>query len=218
MRRVVACTLLLAVLNCSAQIKKPEVPEKKPVNEWIGIFTGPNLNSLRYQDNTTTIEGTNMGLHGGVFYRKDVSKDLSFQPWLSFSVRGGEINDVDSTIDATLSYLELPLNILYVHGQLSIGGGPNFCYAIGGKFASKGVKRNPYDASESFERTLKRFEFCANFLIAYQFKNRISVMTNFSPGFTNIYKGDHSAPAIVHANTSTVGLSLGYRFDVTRQD
>jgi hypothetical protein len=223
MRRVVVCTLISAALNCSAQVKKPVrqdpvAPEKKLVNEWIGIFAGPNLNSLRYHDNLTTIEGTNMGLHAGMSYRKDVSKNLSFQPWLAFSLRGGEINDVDSTINATLSYLELPINILYVHRQFSLGGGPNFCYAIGGKFASNGVKRNAYDASESFERTLKRFEFGGNFMIAYQFKNHISVMANFSPGFTNIYKGDHSAPPNVRANTSTVGFSLGYRFDVTRED
>jgi outer membrane protein with beta-barrel domain len=223
MRRVVLYTLFSAALNCSAQLKKPArqqpaLPEKKPVTEWIGIFAGPNLNSLRYDDNTTTIAGTNMGLHGGLFFRKDISKNLCFQPWLVFSIRGGEINDVDSTINASLSYLELPINVLYVHKQLSIGGGPNFCYAIGGKFASNGVKRNAYDDSESFERTLKRFEFGGNFMIAYQFENHFSVIANFSPGFTNIYKGDHSAPANVHANTSTVGLSLGYRFELARED
>jgi len=224
MRRVVVCILFSAALNCaSAQVKKPVrqqpvVPEKKPVTQWIGILAGPNLNSLRFHDNTTTIEGANAGLHGGIFYKKDVNMNLCFQPWLLFSVRGGEINDVDSTINATLSYLELPINVLYVHKQLSIGGGPNFCYAIGGKFASNGVKRNAYDPSESFERTLKRFEFGGNFMIAYQFKNQISVTANFSPGFTNIYKGDHSAPTNVHASTSTFGLSLGYRFDIVRED
>jgi outer membrane protein with beta-barrel domain len=224
MRGVVVCTLFSALLNCtSAQIKKPvhqqpAVPEKKPITEWIGIFAGPNFNSLRYHDNTTTVEGTNTGLHGGVFYKKDVNKNLSFQPSLLFSVRGGEINDVDSAINATLPYLELPINVLYVYKQLSIGGGPNFCYAVGGKFASNGVKRNAYDPSESFERTLKRFEFGANFMIAYEFKNHISVIANFSPGFTNIYKGDHSAPANLHANTSTFGLSLAYWFDISAEE
>jgi len=220
MRTVALSALFSAALNCSAQVKKPVphqpvVPEKKPVTEWMGIFVGPNLNTLRYHDNTTTIEGANMGVHGGVFYKKDVSKNLSFQPWLVFSVRGGEFNDVDSTINATLAYLELPINVLYVHKQFSIGGGPNFCYGMGGKFASNGVKRNAYDPSESFERTLKRFEFGANFMIAYQFKNYISVIANFSPGFTNIYKGNHSAPASLRANTSTIGLSLAYRFDIS---
>jgi outer membrane protein with beta-barrel domain len=220
MRRVVLCVLFFAALNCSSQVKKPVpqqpvVPEKKPVTAGIGIFVGPNLNTLRYHDNTTTIEGTNMGVHVGVFYKKEVSKNLSFQPWLVFSVRGGEFNDVDSTINATLSYLELPINVLYVHKQLSIGCGPNFCYAVGGTFASNGLKRNAYDPSESFERTLKHFEFGANFMIAYEFKNQISVIANFSPGFTNIYKGDHSAPANLSASTSTFGLSLAYRFDIT---
>ena len=129
MRSVVFRTLFSTVLNCAAQVRKsvrqPIAPEKKPVTEWIGIFLGPNLNSLRYHDNIKTIAGTNTGLHSAVFFRKGVSKKLSFQPWLVFSVRGGEINDVDSTINATLSYLESPINVLYVHKQLSIGGGPN---------------------------------------------------------------------------------------------
>ena len=222
MRRVVFFTFFSAALNCSAQVKKPVpqlvAPEKTPVTEWIGVFLGPHLNNLRYHDNTTTIAGTNMGLHGALFFTKDVSKKLSFQPWLMFSVRGGEINNVDSTINATLSYLEFPINVLYVHNRLSIGGGPNFCYAIGGKFSGNGVKRNAYDPSESLERTLKRFEFGGNFMIAYQFKDHVSLTANFSPGFTNIYQGDHSAPANLHASTSAVGLSLGYRFDIVRGD
>lgn len=222
MRRVLFCTLFSAVLNCSAQVRKPVpqpvAPEKKPVTEWIGIFLGPHLNNLRYHDDITTIAGTNMGLHGGIFFRKDVSEKFSFQPWLAFSIRGGEIDDIDSTINATLSYLELPINLLYVHNQLAIGGGPNFCYAMGGKFESNGEKRNAYDPSQSFERTLKRFEFGGNFMIAYQFKNHISVLANFSPGFTNIYKGDHSAPSNLHANTSTFGLALGYRFGIASEE
>jgi hypothetical protein len=112
----------------------------------------------------------------------------------------------------------LPINVLYVYKQLSIGGGPNFCYAIGGKFASNGVKRNAYDPLESFERTLKRFEVGANFMVAYQFKSQFSLIANFSPGLTNIYEGDHSAPSNVHANTSTFGLSIAYRFDINRED
>jgi len=224
MTRVVVFALFSIVFNCaSAQVKRPvrqppPPPEKKPVKEWIGILVGPNFNSLRYHDNTTTIEGTNAALHGGLFYRKDVNKKLSFQPWLLFCVRGGEINNVDSTVNASLSYLELPINVLYVHKQLSIGGGPNFCYAITGKFVSNGVKRNAYDPLESFERTLKRFELGANFVIAYQFKNQLSLLANFSPGLSNIYQGDHSAPSNVHASTSTFALSIAYRFDIVREE
>ena len=37
---------------------------------------------------------------------------------------------------------------------------------------------------------------------------------NFSPGFTNIYKGDTSAPPNVKAHTQMFGVSIGYGFGV----
>ena len=77
------------------------------------------------------------------------------------------------------------------------------------------MERNAYNTDESLERTLKRFEIGGNFLIGYTFKKGIFISANFSPGFTNIYKGDGSAPRNIRASTRVFGISIGYLFDVT---
>jgi len=140
------------------------------------------------------------------------------EPSIVFSTRGGKTKDVDSSLNAKLMNVEAPVNFLYLYKQFMVGAGPNFCYAINGKLKSKEDSRNIYDPAESFERTLKRFEFSANFIAGYTFKKGILVTANFSPGFTSIYKGDHSAPSSLHARTSTLGLSIGYRFAAGTED
>jgi hypothetical protein len=191
------------------------VPKPTPSQAWIGVFAGPNLNYLDYYDRVTTIEGKNTSFHAGFFYQKKIGKYFALQPALIFSIRGGRIRNVDSTINARLMNIELPVNFLYLYKHMVIGAGPNFTYGIKGNLKSDEVERNAYNADESLERTLKRFEAGGNFLIGYTFKKGIFISANFSPGFTNIYKGDSSAPRNVRAGTRVFGISLGYLFDVT---
>src|SRR5437867_1598416 len=195
-------------------LKKTFAPTVQPQQQtqptWVGIIAGANLNYLDYHDKITTIQGTNAGFHAGIFCQKNFDKRFGLQPLLLVSVRGGKINDIDSTVNAKLMNLELPVNLLYSDKHLVVGAGPNFCYAISGKLKNPNGERNAYDPRESFERTLKRFQIGGNFMMGYTFKKGILVSANFSPGFTNIYKGDDSAPRHVRANTSTFGFSLGY--------
>lgn len=195
-------------------------PQQKPPlpNAWIGIFAGPNFNQLDYYDNVTTIRGTNTGFHAGIFYEKKINEKFVLQPLIVFSVRGGKTNDVDSSLNAKLMNVEVPINFLYLYKQFIIGAGPNFCYGINGKLKNKTGNRNIYDPAESFERTLKRFEFGGNFVAGYTFKKGILIIANFSPGLTSIYKGDHSAPSTVRARTSMFGVSFGYRFIVNKEE
>jgi len=215
---VVACNIILAQQK-TTNPKQPLVQIKSlPPQTWLGIFAGTNLNYLDYYDKITTIEGSNTGFHIGVFFKKNITEYFALQPALLFSVRGGKINNIDSTVNFRSMNAELPVNFLYLYKQLTIGMGPNFSYAINGKLKSNGSERNAYDPAESFERTLKRFEFGGNFMIGYTFKKGIFITADFSPGFSNIYKGDGSAPNNVRAKTRTFGISLGYTFGILRDE
>jgi hypothetical protein len=225
MKKIVAFVIIITLLHryIDAQqkptTKRGQVIIQTPERDtsWIGIIAGPNFNYLDYYDKTTTIGGRNTSFHGGVFYRKNISNSFAFQPAFLLSVRGGKIHDVDSTIDIRLVCLELPINCLYVHKGFMAGGGLNFSYGINGTLKSRTRDRNAYAQNESFERTLKRFEIGGNFMVGYILKKRIFISGNFSPGFTNIYKGDGSAPRNVRARTRTLGISLGYMFGVSKE-
>ncbi len=189
-------------------------PQPRPPDKWFGIFAGLNLNYLNYTDRSTSIGGNNAGLRAGVFFQKNINKYFAIQPALLLSIRGGEIRNVDSTTNARLMNIELPVNFLYLNKHLMLGGGPNFSYGLNGKLKTNDSERDAYDANESFERTLKRFEFGANFLIGYAFKKDFLITVNFSPGFTDLYEGDGSAPSNVKAHTQVFGVSIGYKFGI----
>jgi hypothetical protein len=191
---------------------KPGLPQAR-----LGIFAGPNFNYLDYYDKVTTIEGTSTDFHAGLFLEKSITKYFAVQPALLFSIRGGKVRDIDSTTNASLMNIELPINFLYLYKQLLFGAGPNFCYGLSGKLKSNGMKRDAYDASESHERTLKRFEFGGNFMVGYTFKKGVFITANFLPGFTNIYKGDGSAPIDIKAKTRSFGISVGYSFETAKK-
>jgi hypothetical protein len=108
----------------------------------------------------------------------------------------------------------LPINFLYLYKRLMFGGGPNFSYGFSGKLKTNESERDAYDPAESFERTLKQFEIGGNVLIGYIFKKGFLIAANYSPGFSNIYKGDGSAPSHLKAHTQMLGVSFGYRFGI----
>jgi hypothetical protein len=89
--------------------------------------------------------------------------------------------------------IELPVNFLYLYKHLAFGGGPNFSYGFNGRLKTNDSERDAFDPGESFERTIS---------------------ANYSPGFTNIYKGDGSAPSNIKAHTQMLGISVGYMFGV----
>jgi hypothetical protein len=196
----------------------PVQPKPKPPDKWFGIFAGPNLNYLNYSDGSTNIGGSNTGLHAGIFFQKNINKCSAIQPELLVSLRGGEIRNVDSTTNARLMNVELPINFWYLYKHFMFGGGPNFSYSFKGMLKTNDSERDAYDPDESFERTLKQFEFGANFLIAYNFEKGFLITANFSPGFSDIYKGDGSAPSNVKAHTRMFGISLGYRFPLVSNE
>ena len=217
---IVFVFVLLVYDHAGAQQKRivmhgqSPIPGYIPDTSWIGIVAGPNFNYLDYYDKTTTISGRNTSFHAGILYEKKISKYFTLQPGLFLSIRGGKIDEVDSSVDAKLVNLELPVNFIYRYKRFIVGGGPNFCYGINGKLKSRNSERNAYDANESFERTLKRFEIGGSFVLGYQFKKGIIITGNFYPGFTNLYKGDGSAPTNVKARTRTIGVSVGYMFGI----
>ena len=217
MKNILLFTILLLPQSQCLHAQQTERPKnQQSPGQWFGIFAGLNFNYLDYHDEVTTIGGTNISVHAGISFQSNIGKCFAVQPELVFSVRGGKIRDIDSTVNARLINVELPINFLWLYKHLIIGAGPSVAYGLSGKLNSNGTHKNAYDDAESLERTLKRFEIGANFVIGYLIKKKIMIKSNFSPGFTNIYKGDGSAPRAVKAHTRTFGFSLGYRFGIRK--
>lgn len=204
-----------------------------------GIQGGVNFQNINGKDGSGEKLTNELitGFHAGVNINIPVATDFHFQPGLLFSVKGSK-NDFfsaptkasgDYATTTRISYLELPLNLLYRplvgKGHILLGFGPYIAYGIGGK------EKSDFGSLASIERTVKfknsvsdmtdlitnayyrPFDAGANIFFGYELSNGIFLqldaqlgMLKINPEYSWINDDKRS-----YKNTG-FGLSLGYRF------
>ncbi len=191
-----------------------------------GIRAGVNFQNLNGKDATgDKLENKLVPrFHAGVNAEIPIAPDFYVQPGLLFSTKGAKIEDGLTNDDkVNLSYIELPVNLLYKpvlgSGRLLLGFGPYVAYGLGGKYKTSlgdaDVKfKGEVDAGDDPDNFyMKPFDAGANFLVGYELSNRISAQLNAQLGLLNLspdYKALPDTDARV-ANTG-FGISVGYRF------
>lgn len=203
-----------------------------------GLLGGVNFQNINGKDNNgdKLENGLLTGFHAGVNVNIPVAPDFWFQPGLLFSVKGAK-NEFfnpplkaagDYTTTTRLSYIELPLNLLFRpqlgNGHLLLGFGPYVAYGISGKETTQlnsiSVER-PVKFKNSVEGWIDLVENAyyrpldagANILFGYEFAMGAFVQLNAQLGLLKInpeyswISDDQTA----YRNTG-YGLSLGYRF------
>ena len=102
-----------------------------------GLLGGVNLQNLNGKDNNGDKLTNEMiiGYHIGMNVQIPIVPEFFFQPGLLFSTKGAKNNYGSLTGTYKLSYIELPLNLVYKgslgNGYVMIGFGPYVGYAIG---------------------------------------------------------------------------------------
>ncbi|MCD0490037.1 PorT family protein [Pedobacter sp. MC2016-14] len=205
----------------------------------VGIRAGVNFSSITLKDEegnkaeTQSTPGILLGLTADV----PVMDGFFIQPGLLYSRKGynqetGGYYDAASNFRVNVTYIELPVNVLYKpkfkSGNLVFGAGPYLAYGTGGKWKSDNVIligdimtdskgnvifRNDYKDGE-FENYLygRPFDYGANFLAGYEFMGRLSVQLNAQIGLANLqpmFSGVKRNGAIKNKG---FGLSVGYKF------
>jgi len=196
----------------------------------LGIRAGVNFQNLNGKD----AQGENLdnrlkvGFNAGVTADVPIAEDFYVQPGLLFSTKGARAAEDAVADDAriNLSYLELPINLVYKpvlgQGNLIMGFGPYVAYALGGK-----VKTDNAEVDLEFENEVtpveyaaqagliaKRFDAGANLLFGYEFNSRVSAQLNAQLGLLNLQ------PKVTGVDRDDVGtwkntgfgVSLGYKF------
>lgn len=169
----------------------------------------------------------NPGFHGGGNVILRFGPDLYFQPGLLFSMKGTKQNIITDNIIKTisLSYLEVPLNVLFRHqlgdGYILLGLGPYAAYGITGNERTKtgpitvelSVKYLADAAEEPTSYVYYRGpDAGANFFVGYEFYNQIFCQLNTQMGLLKI-NSDYGYPNdITSKKNFGFGLSAGYRF------
>jgi len=198
-----------------------------------GIRGGVNFQNINGKDqdgnklSNDLVTRFNFGINAEI----PVGTDFYFQPGLLYTTKGAKNEQVISgqnvTSTVNLSYLELPLNLVYKPalgaGHLLLGFGPYVALGIGGKVKheedglnlQEDVKfKNKVKASDADDVAyFKPLDAGANFLAGYEFNNKFSFQLNTQLGLTKInpeYEG--AADDKSSFKNTGFGVSLGYRF------
>lgn len=188
-----------------------------------GIRAGVNFQNINGKDASGNDLDFKLkpGFHVGVTADVPIAPEFYVQPGLLFSTKGAKFDDNADT-KVNISYLEIPVNFLYKPvlgtGKLLLGFGPYAAFAVGGKIKNDNADVDLKFANEvnlaspDAYRTLKRFDFGANFLAGYEFSSKFSAQLNAQLGLVKInpkYTGNTNAK---YRNTG-FGVSVGYRLN-----
>ena len=159
-----------------------------------------------------------IGLNIGVFANYTISSSVALQLGLGVNQKGnstqfgvedsGPNGENWGTFTAKfiqrVTYLELPINIVYNYKKLSLGVGPYLAYAIDARSIYKTDRPNYYETGQGFNGNLKMkqdvkigndqtsivkpLDFGLNFLANYELKYGITIGANYGLGITNASK------------------------------
>jgi hypothetical protein len=166
------------------------------------VLGGVNLQNLNGKDATGNKLENDMllGYHAGVNIQLPIAPEFYFQPGLMFNTKGAKSTEGSLTTTYKLSYIELPLNIVYKalvgSGYFMLGFGPYLAYGIGDKVIYEGGQIKPFDAG-------------ANLFFGYELPAGLFLQLNTQLGMLAINPSSDNDTVL--KNTG-YGLSLGYRF------
>ena len=222
---------LLMILILSGSMAFAQSTDKSKMS--FGIIGGVNLQNLNGKDASGDKLTNSMivGYHVGVNVQIPIAPAFYFQPGLMFATKGAKdtysLLGTSYTSTTKLSYLEMPLNLVYKgalgNGYFMLGFGPYIGYAIGGKVLTEGGSVSS-DEKIKFQSVVetgddltvpyyKAFDFGGNIFAGYEMAGGLFVQLDTQLGMVKInpeYKIFPDDKSVVK-NTG-FGLSLGYRF------
>jgi hypothetical protein len=194
-----------------------------------GLLGGVNFQNLNGKDNSGDKLENDMiiGYHVGANVQIPIAPEFYFQPGLLFSTKGAKTATDIVTATYNLSYIELPLNLVYKGllgaGYVMVGFGPYVGYAIMGKAKYEGGSLL-YDDDIEFTNTVeagdplttpyfKPLDVGGNVFAGYEMAGGLFFQLNAQLGMLKINPEDKrfSESELSIMNTG-FGLSLGYRF------
>ncbi|NTW25346.1 MAG: PorT family protein [Lentimicrobium sp.] len=198
-----------------------------------GLLGGVNFQNLNGKDMNGDKLTNDMivGFHAGVNVQIPIAPQFYFQPGLLFSTKGAKneysvlgVNIISTT---KLSYIEMPLNLVYKaqlgNGFFMLGFGPYIGYGISGNVVTEGGDLS-LDQDIEFVNVVetsdnqtvpyyKAFDVGGNIFAGYETAGGLFAQFNTQLGMVKInpeYKiltDDESS-----VKNTGFGLSLGYRF------
>ena len=224
---------IVLVILISSSVALAQSSRKSGPNIGFGLLGGINLQNLTGKDfwGDKLENKLVLGFHGGVNANIPLTLDFYLQPGLIFTVKGARniIEMISDEIKTTtrLSYLELPLNLLYRpklgDGNLLFGFGPYVAYGIfGNEKTTEGSLtdkqdvrfKNSVGASDPTTYAYYRaLDAGANIFFGYEIPSGLFCQLNAQLGMLQV-NPDYEllSEDKTSVKNTGFGLSVGYRF------
>lgn len=205
----------------------------------VGIWAGMNFSNVLMEDENGDKNSTRSipGFHIGLTVDIPIAADFYLQPAALYSSKGFKQTDSwfsgsGNDLEVTVSYIEVPLNFIYKpqlgSGNLLIGAGPYAGYGTGGKWKSEtsvliGDIRIDNNGDAIFKNDVmdgefgnylygKPWDFGANFLVGYEFFDKLSVQFNAQLGINDLKPEVDGVKREGKLKNKGYGISVGYKF------
>lgn len=204
----------------------------------VAVKAGLNFANIKMEDRNGVKAETQskQGMQFGLVVDIPIAGNFYLQPGALYSNKGfkqetGGFYGTTTGFDVTVSYLEVPLNILYKipagKSNLLLGAGPYAAYGTGGKWKSdtdptigdirienRGKVDFKNDGAEGeFGNYLygKPIDYGLNFLAGYEFHKQLSIQFNAQLGLANLEPGYGDLKPQGSLKNHAFTLSLGYK-------
>jgi hypothetical protein len=196
------------------------------------VLGGVNFQNFNGKDNNGDKLENDMLLcyHAGVNIQLPLAPQIYFQPGLMYAVKGAK-NSYGSLLGTfKLSYIELPLNVVYKaalgNGYFNLGFGPYIAYGIGGKATIESstasikkdvIFKNVVETGDDLSTPyFKALDAGGNIFIGFEMAAGIFLQLDAQLGMLKINPEDKRIVGIFTSNSvvknTGFGISLGYRF------
>lgn len=214
------------ILILSVTTAMSQTPETGRMS--FGILAGVNFQTLSGTDHSGDALENDLllGYHAGVNIQIPLVPEFYFQPGLLYSLKGAKNTSGALTSTTRVSYIELPLNLVYKgrlgNGYFMVGFGPYISYGIGGKVTTTGgnatletdvIFQNSVALTDPLTATyFKPLDAGGNIFAGYEMAGGLFFQLNTQLGMLmvnpeNAWFADDKA-SVKHTG---FGLSLGYR-------
>lgn len=166
-----------------------------------GLKAGLNLATFSGDD----ADGADMraSFHFGGYLNLGLTEALSFQPELLYNSLGAKQDFDGGELVYKMSYISVPLNLIYSFGNFNVQAGPQFSFLASAKGEySIGDDSAETDIKEMFKGT----DLGVNIGLGASF-GKLSASARYFLGLSNVYDSEDD----VDLKNSNIQLSLGYR-------
>lgn len=198
------------ILIFSAPLTIAQTGEKGKTS--FGILGGVNFQNLngKLSSGDKLANDMLLGFHAGVNIQIPLAPDFYFQPGLMYALKGAKntttIFGADFTDEIKISYIEMPLNLVYKgalgNGFIMIGFGPYLAYAVNGKRIIEGDSFT-FEGGTDYDV----FDAGGNIFAGYEMASGIFLQLDTQFGMVNINPDEKPT-----TKNTGFGLSLGFRF------